>query len=375
MRIVFTGGGTGGHVYPLIAVAEALNDLAMQENLAEVKLYYFSNKQYDPEAFKEQGIEFRQVPAGKLRIYFDIKNFFDVFVTGWGILVALYKLFVVYPDVVFAKGGYASFPTIVAAAILRIPIIVHESDSAPGRVTRIASKVALRVAVSYREAMQYFPKRKVVHTGQPVRRSIAKPAAEGAFEFLRLDENIPTLVVFGGSLGAVKLNDAMITVLPELVQKYQVIHQVGRDNLADVQKMTQLVLQESPYKERYQIFDFLNPLAMRMVAGAASLIVSRAGSMLFEFAAWGVPVVVIPRTQSVNNHNMKNAYAMAHTGAAVVIEEANLKPHVLMEEIDRILGDQQLYASMKAATSDFYIAGAATAIARDLIVVAQSHES
>lgn len=374
MRVVFTGGGTGGHFYPLIAVADELNQIAEKENLAEVRLYYFSNTPYDKEALRGQGMEYREIPAGPLNLGGSLENILSVFKLTWGIVVALRKLFAVYPDVVFAKGGYASFPTIMAAFFLRIPIVVHESDSAPGRVTRIASKFAKRVAVSYGEAVQHFPEKKTAHVGQPIRRSILRPATSGAFEYLGLDRKVPTILVIGGSTGAVLINEAILNILPQLVERYQIIHQTGKKNLADVQQTADFLLTDNPNRYRYKAFDYLNDLATSMAAGAADLVVTRAGSQLFEIAAWGIPALVIPRTNSVNNHNMKNAYALARAGAGVVIEEKNLKSHILMAEINRIFDDKRLYQSLKDATQSFYKAGAGEAIAREIVAIAQSHE-
>ena len=142
MKIVFTGGGTGGHFYPIIAVAQKVNQIIDKENIIGVKLYYFSDSPYDKEMLLENGFLYEEVKAGKLRTYFSIKNFFDIFKMFFGTINALYKIFSIYPDVVFGKGGYASFPTIFAARILHIPVLIHESDSIPGRVNKWAGHFA-----------------------------------------------------------------------------------------------------------------------------------------------------------------------------------------------------------------------------------------
>src|SRR3989344_1787098 len=136
MKIVFTGGGTGGHFYPIIAVAQKVNQIIDRENILGAKLYYFSDSPYDKEMLFENGILYEAVNAGKIRTYFSFKNFSDLFKIFFGVLNAFFKMFSIYPDVVFGKGGYASFPAIFAARILRIPIVIHESDSAPGRVNK-----------------------------------------------------------------------------------------------------------------------------------------------------------------------------------------------------------------------------------------------
>ena len=152
MKIVFTGGGTGGHFYPIIAVAEEINNIVRERKLLAPQLYYLAPKKYDARALYENNINFRKSPAGKKRRYFSIWNFFDMFKTIFGVIKTTFQLFAIYPDVVFSKGGYASFPTLFAAKLLRIPVIIHESDAVPGKVSLWSGKFAIKIAVSYPEA-------------------------------------------------------------------------------------------------------------------------------------------------------------------------------------------------------------------------------
>src|SRR5258708_16068996 len=175
MKILFGGGGTGGHVYPIIAVAEELNAIIETEKILEARLYYLSTAPYDRKALYDNGITFVKINAGKLRRYFSFANIFDVVKTGIGIVNALVTMFFICPDVVFSKGGYASFPVLVAARLFGIPVIIHESDSVPGRTNLWAAKFAKRIAVSYEEASEFFPKEKTAYTGQPVRKGIRSP--------------------------------------------------------------------------------------------------------------------------------------------------------------------------------------------------------
>jgi UDP-N-acetylglucosamine--N-acetylmuramyl-(pentapeptide) pyrophosphoryl-undecaprenol N-acetylglucosamine transferase len=321
MKIVLTGGGTGGHFYPLIAVAEEINKIVDDEKIAHVQMYYFSDAPYDKEALFENRIHYVEIPAGKLRIYFSLKNFSDLFKTAYGVLVGFWKLFQIFPDVIFAKGAYASFPTLFAARILGIPVIIHESDSAPGRTTAWAGKFAKLIAVSYPESVEYFPADRVAHVGQPVRPELEHPIVDGAHEFLHLEPTIPTIFVFGGSLGAQIINEAVLQALPELVPNYQIIHQTGKANFDDVVGRANLELENNEMKSRYHPFAFLNPLAIRMSAGVSSIVITRAGSALFEIASWGIPALVIPFNKSNADHARKNAYNYARAGAGEVIEE------------------------------------------------------
>ena len=157
MKIVFTGGGTGGHFYPIIAVAEEVRAQARDKRLIPPTLFFFAPEPYDASLLARNEMRFVPIPAGKLRQYADKKNIADFFVTACGVAKAIGLLFYYYPDVVFGKGGYGSFPTLLAARFLRIPVVIHESDSVPGRANRWAGKFAARVAVSFAEAAPFFP--------------------------------------------------------------------------------------------------------------------------------------------------------------------------------------------------------------------------
>src|SRR5512141_1251856 len=149
MKILFTGGGTGGHFFPIIAVAEQIKAVSIERKLLMPHLYYMSNEPYDAKVLFEHGIKFVPVTAGKMRHYFSLLNFLDWFKTAWGIATAVVKMFIIFPDVVFGKGGFASFPALFAARLLGIPVVIHDSDSIPGRVNRWAGKFAQKVALSY----------------------------------------------------------------------------------------------------------------------------------------------------------------------------------------------------------------------------------
>ncbi|OGI68980.1 hypothetical protein A3A09_03630 [Candidatus Nomurabacteria bacterium RIFCSPLOWO2_01_FULL_42_20] len=374
MRVLFTGGGTGGHFYPIIAVAEKLNLLAEKEKILDWKLYFMSDAPYDRTALYEQGISFIQVPAGKLRLYFSIKNIFDGLKVVLGSFTALFKMFTIYPDVIFSKGGYASFPALLAAWILRIPVIIHESDSAPGRVNKWAARFARRIAVSFDEAGKDFPPEKTAWVGQPVRTSLQRVAREGAFEYLKLDPSVPVIFIIGGSQGAQIINDNVVEALPELLNRYQIIHQCGTKNIEDINTIISVSLKNHPHKDRYKPFAYLNLLAMRMAAGASSLIISRAGSVIFEIASWGRPSIIIPITNSNRDHQRKNAYNYSRVGACDVIEEANLSPHLLISEINRLMKDKGKREEMSKAAMAFAKPDAAEKIAREIITLALEHE-
>ncbi|MCX6755131.1 MAG: UDP-N-acetylglucosamine--N-acetylmuramyl-(pentapeptide) pyrophosphoryl-undecaprenol N-acetylglucosamine transferase [Candidatus Nomurabacteria bacterium] len=375
MKIVFTGGGTGGHFYPIIAIAQSVNKIIDKEKILQAKLYYVSDSPYDKEALFENGLIYEEVKTGKMRTYFSMKNFSDMFKTFLGIFSALYKIYSIYPDVVFGKGGYASFPTLVAARILRIPVIIHESDSAPGRVNLWAGKFAEKVAISFQEAGLYFPKEKTAWTGQPIRQEIQQTTSrDEALQYWKLESNIPVLVILGGSQGAELINNVILDALPRLVENFQVIHQTGVRNFKMVDDRSEVILANNPNKSRYQKVAFLNNLQMKTSAGVASIIVTRAGSGLFEIATWGIPSILIPITNTNMDHQKKNAFNYARAGACSVIEEMNMTANILMAEIERITSDKITWARMAESARTFNKTDAAGKIAQAIVDIALKHE-
>ncbi len=378
MKILFTGGGTGGHFYPIIAVAEEVLALAEEKRLIAPELFYVGVDPYDEKLLYENGIRYLHAPAGKLRRYPSLKNVTDLFKTAYGFFKALSQLFSLYPDVVFSKGGFASIPTVLAARVLGIPIVIHESDAIPGRANMLAARFAYRIALSYPQALDYFPKKwheKIAVVGVPIRKEITHLQREGAHEFLGFVPHVPTLLIMGGSQGAKRINDTVLEALPELVAHYQIIHQTGRAHEEEVQKTAAVILEKNPHRGRYKAYGYLDDLALRMAAGASDLIVARAGSTtIFEAAAWQKPLLLIPISEAVSRDQRKNAYAAARAGFAVVVEENNLTPHLLVSEIARVIGDDALREQMARASAQFYRPDAARKIAEVLLGIALRHE-
>jgi len=378
MKILLTGGGTGGHFYPLIAIAEELTALADQEKVISLKLYYMSDSipdsQYNERMLFDHKITFVRVSAGKMRTYFSIQNFFDIFKTIFGALGGLIRMFFIFPDVVISKGGYASFPAVFAARILGIPVIVHESDSYPGRLNIWASKFAQHVAISWPEASMYLPEGKTALTGQPIRKEILHGDPTNAHEFFKLKSDLPVILVLGGSQGAEIINNIVVDTIPELVSRYQVIHQTGTNNIEGVMSRAKLLLENNPNASRYVAIPYLNNLATSMAAGCANIIISRAGSAIFEIASWGIPSIIIPITNSNGDHQKKNAYNYARSGSCEVIEEGNLTSHLLVSEIDKLISSPEKLVQMKESALAFATPTAAQQIAQSAIDIALSHE-
>lgn len=377
MRIALTGGGTGGHFYPLIAVAEAIEDLAKERALIEPALYYVGPKAFDAAALHEHDIIHIKNPAGRMRRYASILNVLDLFRTGWGIIRAVIRLFGVYPDVVFSTGGFAAYPTLVAARLLAIPVVIYDADATPGRVSLWSAKFARWIAVAHPEAAAKFPSKirdRIARTGHPIRKEIEKTAPEGGHEFLKLDPSVPTVFITGGSQGSSAINEAVLDALSEMVKVYNVVHQTGTTHLDETFRLARLVLQNSPFEKRYRPFGLLNTLALRMAAGISSIVIARAGSgTIFEIASWGIPAILIPIPLDVSHDQTENAYSYARGGAAVVMEQRNLTPHLLLAEIERIISDAALRKKMSEAALAFSRPQSARKIADIIIETALEH--
>lgn len=379
MTIVFTGGGSGGHFYPIIAIAEALRDISREKYLLEPKMYYLAPTSLDEKALFENGIAYIPISAGKMRRYASARNITDTFVTFFGTISAIVALFRLYPDVVVSKGGYGSVPTVLAAHLLRIPIIIHESDAKPGRANLLAAKWATKIAISFESAARYFPERtqkKIARTGIPIRKALMRTEAEGARQYLKLEPNIPTIFVLGGSQGAVKINEMMLTALPDIVSFANVIHQTGQANFKNVREVASVVLEKNPHADRYHPFNYLDEISLQRSAAVADLIISRAGAnSIAEIGLWKKPAILIPIPESVSHDQRTNAYAYARTGAAIVLEEENLAPHILVSEIKRITGDAELGKRMGAAAKGFTDPDAGRILANEILAIGLSHES
>ena len=379
MKIALVGGGTGGHVYPLIAVSEALEDMCQEKTLLMPDLYYLGPPPFDPSAIADHAIQYLPLPAGKIRRYGSLLNALDSAKAALGALRAIPALYRLYPDVIFSTGGYAAFPVLAAARILKIPVVIYDADAKPGRVSLWSSTFARNIAVAHPEAANHFPEKvrsKIARVGHPIRKEILGVLKEGGYEFLHLDPSAPCVLFLGGSQGARALNGAVLDALPALVAKYNIVHQTGTINLEETAGIASVILKDNPHRQRYKAFGLLNTLSLRMAAGAATVIVARAGSgTIFEIASWGKSAILAPIPPDVSHDQTENAFSYARAGAASVIEQHNLTPHVLAAEIDRLMSDEALRAKMMQAGKQFARPDAARKIAQTLLDIGISHEA
>ncbi len=376
MKIFLTGGDTGGHFYPIIAVAEKLRKIQKEEGITEMKLYFLSTHPYNRQELDRLGIIFKKIQSGKLRTYPSVQTVLDIFKTFFGIFQSLFFIFLNYPDVVFGKGGFPSFPVLLVAKIFRVPIIIHESDCVPGRVNKWAGKSAQRVFVSFKEALTFFPEDKTELSGRPILEDISDiREVIGAREFLHIhDDKVPVLFVLGGSQGSDAINNLIVDSLPKLTEKYYIIHQTGKNNIVAAKAASENILKGSIYADRYKAFGYLDKEGMRRAASLADLVISRAGSTLFEIASWGVGSILVPYIYAHGDHQHHNAFAYARAGACRVIEEDNLSTSVLMLELEDIFGNPQKKEAMEKSATEFHKPDAALKVAYALAEVGLLHE-
>lgn len=372
MRIGLVGGGTGGHFYPLIAIAEALRAQEAQLG-SSLDIRYLGPTPYSEEALASCNITFTKIPAGKRRRYFSFLNYLDIFVTLWGVVVAFFKLLILYPDVIMSKGGYTSVPVVLAARILRIPVVIHESDTKVGAANKLASKSARYIAVAYPEAAQFFPSEKTALVGMPIRRSFFTPH-NNPHHVLGIPEDKPVIFVTGGSSGAERINTLILDSLDELLPHYTIIHQVGDANLFAVRETALARKLPEDQLARYFILGHLDNKSMTAALDAAALVISRAGSTtLFEIALKGKPSIIIPIPEGISHDQKTNAYTYAKTGAATVLEESNMTDSLLVSAINSIMQNELTYQTMQTAALNFTNAHAADTLATTLLNIAQEH--
>lgn len=370
MKIGLVGGGTGGHFYPLIAVAHEMNTTAQKP-----ELIYFGPSPYDKELLEKYGITYEYCPAGKIRRYFSIQNFFDIFRSFFGVFVAMWKLFIIYPDVIFSKGGYTSVPVLTAAKFMRIPIVIHESDAVPGRANKLAMKQARYIGISYDDAAQYFPEDKTALIGIPLREEV-KNIPTDPFAELGIPSDKPLIYITGGSSGAERLNDIVFNSLKLLLPNYRIFHQTGTANVEDLKLSVQSLYKDTLNLDDYYIEGNIKAKTVSALMSAASLIITRAGSTtLFEIAYHGKPSIVIPIPEDVSRDQRTNAYAYARSGAASVIEEHNMTTSLFVQEINTIINDQNRHQAMSVAAKSMSTEGAAKKISDLLISIGIEHES
>ena len=363
--VAFTGGGTGGHIYPGLAIVSRLKQL-VPLGMLPVRLFWIgSSRGMDRAIVEKAGVEFFGVPAGKLRRYFSLRNVSDVFMIIAGFFAALRILKREKPALLFSKGGFVSVPPCAAAAALGIPVFTHESDYSPGLATRINSRFAEKVFIPYSESAAFFTGRageKVCVSGNPVRPEFASADPEKGRIFLGLKDDERILLVLGGSLGSREINELVKAALPGLTRHYTVVHQTGDDAAPLSQKTI----------ERYKPYAYFGDEIPHVIA-ASELVLCRSGAgTLWEAKSLSKPMVLVPlRGSGTRGDQVENARLFEEAGAAICFTGDD--PEKLSDLIASLAEDPEKRRNMGKAT--IAVSNAAAFIAEEIVRrIAQNKE-
>jgi len=327
-KIVLTGGGSAGHVTPNLALIPKLREKGWE-------IHYIGSKSgIEKTLIEDTKIPYYPISSGKLRRYFDLKNFQDPFKVLAGVAQAYVLIRKLSPDVIFSKGGFVSVPVVVAGWLNRIPVLIHESDYTPGLANKISSRFATKIFVTFEEAKNELPKVNVLHTGSPIRDEILQGSKDSGLSFLRFDDHKPIITIVGGSLGSVRLNEAIRDNLDQLLKTYQLVHVCGKGNIDER-------LTDTP---GYRQFEYINK-ELPDVLAATDVIVSRAGSnSIFEWLALRKPMLLIPLPKhSSRGDQLLNAQSFEKQGFAAVLYEEELNKESLLTAIDRLYRNRMTY--------------------------------
>ncbi|MDD2274372.1 MAG: UDP-N-acetylglucosamine--N-acetylmuramyl-(pentapeptide) pyrophosphoryl-undecaprenol N-acetylglucosamine transferase [Candidatus Pacebacteria bacterium] len=360
-KIIFTGGGTGGHVFPIIAIAESI-----REKDSNVEMLYIGPRDFTTSVFLPRAkIRTNYIFSGKIRRYFSpkafISNIVDIFFNiPVGFIHSFLIMFFAMPDLIVSKGGYGSVPVIFSGLLLRVPIFIHESDVAPGLSNKISGRFAKRIFTSFSpEITEYFVKSKMIQTGGPVRRSIINWNKE---DVLKLKGGKDVIFIIGGSQGSEKINDVIFQFLGELLKDFEIIHQTGMKDINRA-KNESIAMVNKELLEYYHPYFFLDEKEIACAYNLADVVVGRAGGgMISEVSSIGKPSVLIPLNKSAQNHQAKNAYAYAKNGACLVLEEPNFTGYFLLEKLKII--DRE---KMSQAAKEFSLFDASEKISKEII--------
>lgn len=371
LKILFTGGGTGGHVIPIISIVREIRRIDPDK---EIGFFFMGPKDDFAEIFlSQEGIVVKNVYSGKIRRYLEFKTFLqnaaDVLLKiPFGILQSLFNIFFLSPDIVFSKGGFGSIPVVLAARFFFIPVFLHESDAAPGMANKFLSRYALKIFTSFPKT-EYFPLKKIVFSGNPIRTEILNGDAGRGRDLFRIFSDRQVIFVLGGSQGAQRINDRILEILPNLLSNFEIIIQTGENNFTEVADQAKIILAGNPDLEKYfHPVAFLKEADLKDAYAAADLIISRAGSgSLFEIAALGKPSILIPLPESAQNHQAVNAFLLLEKGGCQILAEENLTANLFLQRIEKIFSQPEEMKKIGERAKDFSKPEAAKIIAYYLL--------
>lgn len=338
-RIVLTGGGTAGHVTPNIALLPELKTQGYDIH------YIGSHEGIEKKLIEELDIPYYGISSGKLRRYLDVKNLSDPFKVMKGYMEASALLKKLKPNIVFSKGGFVAVPVVLAAKRRKIPAIIHESDMTPGLANKICIPAATKICANFPETLKALPAEKAILTGSPIRRELFKGNRLAGLDFCGFHANKPVILIIGGSLGSVIVNEAVREILPKLLEKYQIIHLCGKDKIEESLKDTPGYVQFEYIKK--ELSDLLD---------AADIIISRAGAnAICEILALRKPNLLIPLSQAASRGDqILNAASFQKQGFSYVLQEEELSRTSLLKAIDEVYDSKDTYiqAMIKSKLND-----------------------
>jgi UDP-N-acetylglucosamine--N-acetylmuramyl-(pentapeptide) pyrophosphoryl-undecaprenol N-acetylglucosamine transferase len=372
LRVLITGGGTGGHVAPAVAVIEALRAHAAREGWTLDLRYLGSRDGIERRRMAELGVPYGVVETGKLRRYFSWRTPLDLLRIPLGVGQAFAQVARFRPAVIFSTGGYVCVPPVIAGWLLRVPVLTHEQTVRSGLANRIAARFARRVAISFPESARDFPSAKTVLTGNPVRPDVLGGDPARALAFWQLDPALPAIYVTGGAQGAHAINEAVFAALPTLLDEVQIVHQTGEGpdgSRADIQ-VAERMATDPLAQARYRPVPFVGAELADLLALAA-LVVGRAGAgTLNELAAVGRPAVLIPLPGTSADEQTANARRMEAAGAAVVLLQDKLTPDRLADTVLRLTRMPAILAGMGAKARTLAHPEAAATLVAELLRLA-----
>lgn len=327
-KIILTGGGTAGHVTPNIALLPHLKAAGYEIS------YIGSYDGIEKRLIEDFGIPYYGISTGKFRRYLDPKNFSDPFRVIKGYSEARKIIKKLRPDVIFSKGGFVSVPVVRAAASLKIPCILHESDMTPGLANKLCISAATKICCNFPETLQMLPASKAILSGSPVREELFSGNKIRALDMCGFTANKPVIMVIGGSQGAASVNKAVRSALPMLLQDFQVVHLCGKD------KMDNLLLNTEGYKQ----FEYLKA-ELKDIFAMADVVISRAGAnAICELLALNKPNILIPLPSSTSRGDqLLNARSFESQGFSIVIDEDDLSEKLLVEKVQELYCTRQSY--------------------------------
>ena len=327
-RIILTGGGTAGHVTPNIALLPRLKELGYDIQ------YIGSYNGMEKGLIEPLGIPYHGISSGKLRRYFSLQNFTDPFrvLKGFGEAKKLIKE--LQPDVIFSKGGFVTVPVVMAGKKCKVPTIIHESDMTPGLANKISIPAATKICCNFPETLEHLPKEKAVFTGSPIRQELLTGNADAALKFCGLSAGKPVILIIGGSLGSVVINNAVREILPDLLKDFHVIHLCGKGKVDDSLKSL----------EGYVQFEYIKS-ELKDLFALADVVISRAGAnAICELLALHKPNLLIPLSSNASRGDqILNARSFERQGFSKVLEEEELNKSTLLDSLQTLFRDKESY--------------------------------